>query len=93
MASRRKVLWLAVVAASLLAVISASAEGGFRRYLKLSRDVVALRERNAKLAKKNVQLIAEIAALQDRPDAQEQAAREELGYVRPREVIFSLEGK
>jgi len=80
------------MAASLLAVWSASAEGGFRRYLKLSRDVAALREKNARLAQKNAQLVAEISALHDNPDAQEQAAREELGYVRPREVIFTLEG-
>jgi cell division protein FtsB len=86
-------LWAAVAAAFVLAGWSASAEGGFRRYVKLNRDVAALREKNAKLAQKNAQLTAEIHALHDDRDAQEQAAREELGFVRPRELIFTLEEK
>lgn len=91
MASRRKLLWAAVAASFILAVWSASAEGGFRRYLKLSGEVTALREKNAKLAQKNAQLVAEIDALHKSPEAQEQSAREELGFVRPREIIFTLE--
>lgn len=93
MASRRTLLWAAAAVALVLAGFSASAEGGFRRYLRLSRDVVALREKNTKLTAKNAQLLSEIEALRKSPDAQEQAAREELGFVRPREMIFSLEGK
>ncbi|MBK7858541.1 MAG: septum formation initiator family protein [Archangiaceae bacterium] len=89
--NRRTLLWIAAAIALVLAVVSASAEGGFRRYLKLSRDLAALREKNLKLAQKNAQLVAEIAALHKSPDAQEQAAREELGYVKPRELIFTLE--
>jgi cell division protein FtsB len=91
--SRRKLLWFAAAISFLLAVWSASAEGGFRRYLKLSREVAALREKNVKLAQKNAQLVAEIDALHKSPEAQEQAAREELGYVKPRELIFTVEGK
>ncbi len=93
MASRRKLLWAAVAASFILAVFSASAEGGFRRYLKLSRDVVALREKNVRLQQSNAKLLAEIAALNKSPEALEQAAREELGFIRPRELIFSLEEK
>jgi cell division protein FtsB len=90
MASRRTLLWAAVAVALVLAGWSASAEGGFRRYLRLSNDVVGLREKNAKLAAKNAALIREIDALHKSPEAQEQAAREELGFVRPNEVIFTL---
>jgi cell division protein FtsB len=93
MASRRKLLWAAVAASFILAVFSASAEGGFRRYLKLSRDVAALKEKNARLQQSNAKLLAEIAALNKSPEALEQAAREELGFIRPRELIFSLEEK
>ena len=93
MASRRKLLWAAVAAASVLAAWSASAEGGFRRYLKLSREVSSLREKNAKLQQRNAQLTAEIRALHVSPEAQEQAAREELGFVRPRELTFTLEDR
>jgi cell division protein FtsB len=93
MASRRKLLWAAVAAAFVLAGFSASAEGGFRRYVKLNRDVAGLREKNLKLQQRNAQLTAEIQALHSSPEAQEQAAREELGFVRPRELIFTLEEK
>ena len=93
MASRRKLLWAAVAAAFILAAWSASAEGGFRRYLKLTNDLQGLREKNARLAGKNAALLAEIEALRDSPQMQEQAAREELGFVRPRELIFALEEK
>ncbi|MBL8953381.1 MAG: septum formation initiator family protein [Myxococcaceae bacterium] len=93
MSPRRKLIWAAVAAASVLAVWSASAEGGFRRYVKLNRDVSALREKNLKLAQRNAQLTAEIRALHESPEAQEQAAREELGFVRPQELIISLEDK
>jgi len=93
MSPRRKLIWAAVAAAFLLAVWSASAEGGFRRYVKLEGDVAALREKNLKLAQKNAQLSAEIRALHESPEAQEQAAREELGFVKPHELIISLEEK
>ncbi len=93
MSPRRKLIWAAVAAAFILAVWSAAAEGGFRRYVKLSREVQALREKNARVAKANAQLAAEIRALHDSPEAQEQAAREELGFVRPHELIISLEDK
>lgn len=93
MASRRTLLWAAAAVALVLAVWSASAEGGFRRYLKLSNDVAALREKNAKLSMKNAALAREIDAVRKSPDTQEQAAREELGFVRPNEIIFTLEAK
>lgn len=89
--TRRKLLWSAVAASFFLAIWSASAEGGFRRYLKLSREVSSLRDKNGRLAQRNAQLLAEIDALRHDPGAQEQAAREELGFVRPRELIFTLE--
>jgi cell division protein FtsB len=91
MASRRTLLWAVFAMALFLAAWSAAAEGGFRRYLKLSNDLAALREKNTRLAAKNAALSREIDALRKSPEAQEQAAREELGFVRPNEVIFTLE--
>ncbi len=93
MGSRRKWLWFAVTGAGLLAAWSASAEGGFRRYLSLSRDLETLRERNRVTAEENVRLSREVEALRTDPKAQERAAREELGFVRPGEVVFNLEAK
>jgi cell division protein FtsB len=93
MASRRTLLWAAAAVALVLAGWSASAEGGFRRYLRLSMDVAGLREKNVKLAAKNAALLREIEALRTSPEMQEQAAREDLGFVRPNEVVFTLEAK
>jgi cell division protein FtsB len=47
--------------------------------------------RNAKLTDENAKLRREVAALQDDPNAIDRAAREELGVIRPGEVVFSLE--
>lgn len=91
MARRRQVLWASVVVALVLAVGSAVAEGGFRRYWRLKQDVRTLEDRNAKLAQDNAKLRREVEALRDDPAALERAAREELGYVKPGEVVFDVE--
>ena len=43
---------------------------------------------NRDLARENALLRREIGALQGDPAALEQAAREELGFVRPGEIVF-----
>lgn len=91
MARRRQVVWASVVVALVLAVGSAAAEGGFRRYWRLKQDVRTLEDRNAKLAQDNAKLRREVEALRDDPAALERAAREELGYVKPGEVVFDVE--
>jgi cell division protein FtsB len=91
MMRRQQVLWASVLIALLLATASALAEGGFRRYWRLSDDVRALRERNQKYVDENARLRREIEALRSDARALERAAREELGLVRPGEIVFSLE--
>lgn len=91
MARRRQVVWASVVVALVLAVGSAVAEGGFRRYWRLKQDVRTLEDRNAKLAQDNAKLRREVEAMRDDPVALERAAREELGYVKPGEVVFDVE--
>lgn len=88
---RRQLLWAAAAAALVLAVGSAAADGGFRRYFRLSADVRQLREKTAALREENARLKAEIAALRDDDAALERAAREELGFVRPGELVLVLE--
>lgn len=80
-----------MVVALALAVGSAAAEGGFRRYWRLKQDVRTLEERNAKLAQDNAKLRREVEALRGDRAALERAAREELGYVKPGEVVFDVE--
>ncbi|MBL8936551.1 MAG: septum formation initiator family protein [Archangium sp.] len=92
MMRRQQVLWASVFIALLLAAASAMAEGGFRRYVRLSQDVKSLKERNQRLSDDNARLRREVEALRDDPRALERAAREELGLVKPGEIVFSLEG-
>ena len=91
MVSRRQLLWGAVAAALLLALGSAFAEGGFRRYYRLAGDQQQLKDRNERLAQENAKLRREIEGLRDDPRAMEQAAREELGFIRPGELVFNVE--
>ena len=88
---RRQVVWAAVVVALVLAAGSLSAEGGFRRYAKLQRDLQTLEERNARLTAENTRLKREVARVRSEPAAIERAAREQLGLVRPGEIVFNLE--
>ena len=93
MDNRRKWLWASVTIAFVLAAWSASAEGGFRRYLGLSQQVQTLRVRNRQTSEENAKLLKEVEALRADPKAIERAAREELGFIRPGEVVIHLEGK
>ncbi len=91
MTARRKFLGIAAVLAGALSLASVADARGFRRYLALRQDVEALQERNRALAEQNELLRQEIHALRKDPAALERAAREELGYVKPGELVFHLE--
>jgi cell division protein FtsB len=91
MTARNKVLMVAAVLAGVLSLASVADAKGFRRYLRLRQDVEALQERNRGLAQQNESLLREINALRKDPAALERAAREELGYVKPGELVFHLE--
>ena len=82
---------VAAVLAGVLSLASVADARGFRRYLKLRQDVEALQERNRTLAQQNEGLLREINALRKDPAALERAAREELGYIKPGELVFHLE--
>ena len=87
---RRLRFWL-LVGAGVLAVWSVVDARGFRRYARLRRDIASLEQRNQDLAHRNRELLEEIKALRTQPQALERAAREELGFVKPGEVVFHLE--
>lgn len=84
-------VWGAVAIALMLAVGSLSAEGGFRRYARLKRDVHTLEDRNARLTADNTRLKREVQRVRTEPAAIERAARESLGLVHPGEIVFNLE--
>ncbi|ATB39770.1 septum formation initiator family protein [Cystobacter fuscus] len=91
MTVRRKLLAVAACVAALLTVVSAADAKGFRRYLSLRQDVEAIHERNQAITAQNEALRREINALRTDPSALERAAREELGYIKPGEIVFHLE--
>ena len=66
--------------------------GGLSRYRSLSQGALALRQKNQELVVENDKLRAEIDALKTDAKVVERALREELGYIRSDEVIFSFEG-
>ena len=91
MTVRRKLLGVAACVAAVLTLVSVVDAKGFRRYLRLRQDVESIQERNRALSEQNAALLREINALRNEPAALERAAREELGYIKPGELVFHLE--
>lgn len=91
MSPRRKLIWAAAVAAGGLSLFSAADARGFRRYLRLQGEVRALEARSSKLVEENRALLEEIDGLRSDRRGLERAAREELGFVRPNEVVIIVE--
>ena len=78
------------LAASLFCA-SAVDPAGLAKWRRLSQDARRIEADNRDLARDNERLRREVRALQGDPAALEQAAREELGYVRPGEIVLKLD--
>jgi cell division protein FtsB len=91
MPTRGKKVWLVVLAAAVLAIVSVADGRGFRRYLRFRQEAVDLESRNQGLREQNQRYRGEIEALRGDRAALERAVREELGYVRPGEIVLNLE--
>jgi len=88
----RRYGWRLAAAVSLvLALVSAIEPRGFRRHARLRAQADALAQRNAQLREENLRLAREVDGLRSDPAAIERAAREELGFVKPGEIIIHLE--
>jgi cell division protein FtsB len=81
-------LWL-VVALGLCAATALDPKG-IRRFLKLRTEVAELRARNAQAHREHDRLSHQVHALRDNPDAIERAIRQELGFIRPGELVLEL---
>ncbi len=69
---------------------------GLARYVRLKSERDALHEANLKMHEQNQRLRAELEALSDEDDnlsraAVERAARDELGLVKPGEVVYQVD--
>jgi cell division protein FtsB len=87
----RKAGWLYLGALALLALLSAADPSGLRKHLRLRDEVGRIREENRRLAEENARLAREARGLRSDPAALERAAREELRFVRPGEVVYRLD--
>ncbi|GEJ57257.1 FtsB family cell division protein [Anaeromyxobacter diazotrophicus] len=85
----RTALYLAALTALL--ALSAADPGGLRKALLQERQVARLAEENAALEQSVLRLRREVKALSGDPAALERAAREELGYVKPGEIVYRLD--
>ena len=88
----RRYGWRLAAAVSLvLALVSAVEPRGFRRHARLKAQAESLAQRNAQLRGAYLRRGREIEALRNDPTAIERAAREELGFVKPGEIVIHLE--
>lgn len=82
---------LAVLAVTALAVpLMIFGDSGLARHRRLRAQLEAQRQENVRLARQLLQLRAEFNAFANDPRAREKAVREELGWVRPDEVIVEV---
>jgi cell division protein FtsB len=84
-------LLLFATASGAVATSTALDSKGFGRYSKVRDEAASLRLKNAELAAENLKFAREVDALQHDPRYQERAVRQELGLIRPGELVLELE--
>ncbi len=87
---RRTTLGTIAVAVVLLAV-SAAGPDGLRKARRNEDEALRLARENEALEQEVVRLRREVRALRGDPVALERASREELGYVKPGEIVYKLD--
>ena len=71
--------------------LSLADPSGLRKALRNEAEGLRLEQENASLEARVAQLRREVKALQGDPAALERAAREDLGYVKPGEIVYKLD--
>jgi len=87
---RRRATLLVTAALAGLVALSVFDPDGLAKHRRLEAEVRRLAEENRSIGRQSSRLRREVRALQGDPAALERAAREELGWVRPGELIFKL---
>jgi cell division protein FtsB len=88
---RLKTIGLMALVTAVAGVTLAFDGEGLQKYRRLRDQAEALRLENEQLALENARLSREAQALRTSPAALERAAREELRFIRPGEVIYRLD--
>lgn len=87
----RWLLPLGLILGSIIAVpILILGDQGLPRYRRLSYELVDARAANRKLRKEIAELRGEVHDLRSDPEALERIARDELGMIKPDEVLFQF---
>lgn len=83
----------ALIASLVIAVLSLADPRGLRRLERLRAESARQEQRNRELRDDNSRLARTVKELSPpvSPEALERAAREQLGFVRPDEVLFKFE--
>ena len=86
-------VWCAAAVAAVLVVLSLADAGGVRRWRALRRDVERQQRANQLLLEQNAELQRTVEALSPPMDlaALERLTREQLGWVKPDEILFKFE--
>ena len=71
--------------------LSLADPNGLRKARRQEMDAERLERENAALEQSVARLRREVKALRGDPAAVERAAREELGYVKPGEIVYKLD--
>ncbi len=80
-----------VIAMLVLLGLSTLDRNGLRKARRNEAEAERLERENAALEQRVARLRREVRALQGDPAALERAAREELGYVKPGEIVYKLD--
>src|SRR5579871_1880077 len=98
MVRRRRTVWIGRIVVALGVAVAlgwlpyqAYGQSGLARLVKLRGELRALEAESAALRSSNARLRAEVARYEEDPAAAyERAAREQLGLVKPGEIVFRL---
>ena len=90
---RQRLVLGALCASVVISAVSLADPKGLRRLDRLRFDIERQEQKNAELREENTRLAKTVKELSPpvNPAALEKAAREQLGFVRPEEVLFKFE--
>ena len=89
--SRPRALALYLAALAVLLTLSALDPNGLRKAVRHEGEAERLERENGGLERSVTRLRRDVKALSGDPAALERAAREELGYVKPGELVYKLD--
>ena len=89
----RRWIWVYLAAVAGLGAWSLLDPAGLAKYRRLEAEARRVERENVEMRQENLRLRREARALAGEPAALERAAREELGFVRPGETVYRLDGR